>query len=102
METLVIPDSVTTIGNEAFNNCKSVKNLTIGSGVETIGENAFADVGDYASALNVTIKATTPPTASTPFYGCSKLQLIMVPAASLDAYESASGWSEYTDKIIAE
>ena len=37
----VIPDNVTTIGKAAFNACNGLKSLSIGSGVTTIGENAF-------------------------------------------------------------
>ena len=38
---LVIPDSVTNIGNYAFDNCSSLTSITIPEGVKSIGENAF-------------------------------------------------------------
>jgi len=36
-ETLVLPETVTSIGTEAFKNCKALKNLTLPSGLENIG-----------------------------------------------------------------
>lgn len=41
--TIAIPDTVTTIEASAFNSCSSLENLILGSGVKTIGENAFAN-----------------------------------------------------------
>ncbi|MDE6597668.1 MAG: leucine-rich repeat domain-containing protein, partial [Clostridia bacterium] len=41
IETLVIPDSVTTICEDAFSSCVELKYLTVGSGVTYIGRNAF-------------------------------------------------------------
>ena len=45
--SIVIPDSVTSIGDYAFYNYHNLSNCTIGSGVTSIGNNAFA----YCSVL---------------------------------------------------
>ena len=39
----MIPDSVTSIGDEAFWGCKSLTSITIPDSVTSIGEDAFAD-----------------------------------------------------------
>ena len=39
---LVIPNSVTSIGDAAFANCINLKSITIHDGVKTIGESAFS------------------------------------------------------------
>jgi hypothetical protein len=39
--TIVIPDSVTTISESAFGQCKKLKTVSIGVGVTTIEERAF-------------------------------------------------------------
>ena len=41
LTSITIPDGVTTIGERAFNWCSSLTNVTIGDGVTSIGEYAF-------------------------------------------------------------
>lgn len=41
--SVYIPNTIKTIGNDAFSGCSSMKSLTIGTGVITIGDNAFFD-----------------------------------------------------------
>ena len=43
---LVIPDSVTYIGENAFYHCRALRSITIGSGVQTIGAYAFHNCWD--------------------------------------------------------
>lgn len=43
LTNLVIPDSVTSICNNAFVYCRGLNSVTIGSGVTSIGMNAFAE-----------------------------------------------------------
>ena len=110
-----IPDSVTTIGDCAFYDSDSIsggdyKKITIGTGITSIGSSAFS--GAYSpngSTYNKTevlvIKATTPPTIGTGSYGQSFAfksgYKIYVPAASVDTYKAASGWSTYASNIFA-
>ena len=43
VQKLVIPDSVESIGNDAFRFCRSLKSVTLGKGVTSIGGGAFFD-----------------------------------------------------------
>jgi hypothetical protein len=54
---VTIPDSVKTIGNNAFVDCKLITNITIPSSVTRIGNNAFLNCEGLTS---VTIQGTIP------------------------------------------
>ena len=43
VSTIIIPDSVVSIGNRAFYNCEFLTSITIGNGVKKIGEDAFSN-----------------------------------------------------------
>ena len=42
-----IPDSVTSIGNDAFVDCSGLTNVTIGNNVISIGDEAFSECSDW-------------------------------------------------------
>lgn len=46
-----IPDSVTSIGDYAFNDCKKLTSITIPDGVTSIGDYAFADCTNLTSVI---------------------------------------------------
>ena len=111
---ITIPASVTSIGGQAFNHCTSFTSVTIPASVTRIEAGAFKSCGSLTS---VTCLAATPPELAAninalllarmtpPFYGAfyethESLQ-IKVPAASIDAYKGAVGWSGYAGKIVA-
>ena len=97
-----IPDSVTTIGDWAFDCCESLTNVTIPDSVTTIGVQAFYDC---SSLTSVYCKPTTPPAALS-YYGDWEAfdnnasgRKIYVPAESVEAYKSAYYWSGYKSSI---
>lgn len=60
ISNLVIPDSVTSIGNTAFGNSYSLRTIEIGSGITSIGDGAFKKYTGATGVLeSVTIKAVT-------------------------------------------
>ena len=94
-----IPNNVTSIGQYAFAGCKSFTGCTIGSGITSIGNRAFNNCSNLSG---VTINATTPPTlGNNAFYNTNDCP-IYVPSASVSAYQSASGWSDYSSRIQAK
>ena len=100
LRNITIPDSVTSIEGYTFQRCYSLRNITIPDSVTDIGAYAFADCG----AIAYHFKRNTPPTLSNTnaFSGISADTVFYVPASSLNAYKTASRWSTYADRIVAE
>ena len=99
---VTIPNSVTSIGNCAFLNCISLTSVTIPDSVETIEDYAFNGCTNLA---NVYCKPTTPPSvviydAWSAFDNNTANRKIYVPTASVNAYKTAEGWSDYADDIV--
>jgi hypothetical protein len=69
--SVLIPNSVTSIGDGAFYGCSGLTTLNIGSGVTSIGREAFA----YCSGLTgtLTIPNSVTSIGDGAFYGCSGL-----------------------------
>ena len=98
LTSVTIPDSVTTIGGGAFKICSSLTSVTIGDSVTRIVQDAFAYCGSLTS---VYCKAVTPPSGgSYMFYDNASGRKIYVPMESVDAYRSASYWSDYASSIV--
>ena len=76
IKDLVIPDSVTSIGNYAFSGCRGLTSLAIGASVTRIGESAF----DGCSYLtSVTIPNSVTFIGDSAFHYCSSLTSIVIP-----------------------
>ena len=74
--SVVIPDSVTSIGSYAFYNCTGLTSVTIGDSVESIGSSAFY----YCSSLtSVTIPDSVTSIGSSAFRDCSSLTSVTIP-----------------------
>lgn len=95
----VIPDGVTAVNHFAFYWCQSLTSVTIPSSVTAIGYSSFESC---KSLTSITCLATTPPALQYDytFYDTNNCP-IYVPAESVSAYQSASGWSAYASRITA-
>lgn len=81
-----IDNSCTSIADATFNDSTNITAITIGSGIQTLGNNVTVNSSNLAT---ITIKATTPPTAGTnPFKGSASAGILYVPSSSVSAYES--------------
>ena len=103
MEELVIGNSVTAIGENAFEGISTLKKVTIGESVKTIHNNAFYNCVNLETIFNY---RPTPTNAySTAFDGVDKFacSLYVLPS-SIDMYKNASVWRDfyYTYAIGAE
>ena len=99
--SLTIPNSVTTIGNSAFSYCSSFTgSLTIGSSVSSIGNEAFKNCTGLTSIM---VYPESVPTMGTDVFLNVPTDIpVTVPSVSLADYQSASGWSQFTNMHCME
>jgi hypothetical protein len=123
LRSVTIPNSVTTIEDETFHYCRSLTSVTIGNSVTSIGDWAFDGCTTLVSVTipssvtsieprafaectaltSIYVKAINPPSilhySTSPFYNVSTTIPVYVPCGSTTAYQSASGWSGFTNII---
>lgn len=123
IETIIIPNSVTSLGTQAFQNCTLLKSITIPNALTSVAAQTFIGCSNLQelefpntlttisaqafqscpSMLEYTFLSVTPPTlgATSAFSGIQSGCKIYVPDASVSAYQSATNWSTYASYIYA-
>ena len=76
IRTIMLQSGVTTIGDHAFDDCRSLTNVTIPSSVNSIGRYAFQSCH---SLINITIPSSVNPIREGVFMNCSNLVSITIP-----------------------
>ncbi len=82
----IIPDSVTTIVNYAFEDCESLTTITIGNSVTSIGSYAFYDCTNLTS---ITIPDSVTSIGEDAFNDCESLTSITIPDSVISIGEDA-------------
>ena len=92
LTSITIPNSVTSIGRWAFYYCSSLTSIVIPNSVTSIGDRAFR----YCTSLDtLTCLAMTPPALGEDvFYGCDNPTLF-VPCAALSDYQAHEQWGQF-------
>lgn len=101
----IIPETVTTIKEQALWECGGFETLIIPENVRTIESGAIHRCYDLEKVI---LNSSTPPTISSnnfnnnSFYGDYNLKIptFYVPAGSKSTYETADGWSLFKNYIV--
>ena len=123
----VLSEGVTTIGSHAFLDCGSLTSIEIPASVTSIGEYALSlcllfpvdgefkgDTYDMPERRNgasentcnnlqtITCYAVTPPSLEeNAFFGVKKSVSVYVPSQSVDLYQAADQWKDFSVNAIA-
>lgn len=97
-----LPESLKSIGNDAFRNCKAMESITIPANVESIGACAFADI-----YIDVYMDGTVPPSLNFNVQNewesiFTDATLIFVPNESIVTYRQAPSWEKYANQIVSK
>ena len=100
IKKVVLGSGVQNIGNNAFAGCYGMTDITIPDGVTSIGDSAF----DWCSALTeISIPGTVSSIGDSAFYGCSALTEISIPGTVSSIGDSVfSGCSALTEISIPD
>ena len=91
LKSITIPNSVTEIGGEAFKGCSSLESITIPNSVTEIGEYAFEGC---SSLVSIAIPNGVTEIGGSAFEGCSSLESITIPNSVTEiVYETFKGCS---------
>lgn len=107
-QEIKIPDTVLSIGNQAFCKAANVHTLIVGKNVESIGSIVVPLTSN--AEITVKMKGETPPklytaeTGATSFgqAGDSFFVRFVVPKGRGDVYRSEESWASYKDYITEE
>ena len=85
-ENTIIPNTVTTISENAFNGCTGLTEITIPNSVTSIGSNAFANC---TGLTDITLSNSLTGIGYCTFIGCSSLTSIVIPESVTSIGEGA-------------
>ena len=94
---IVIPSSVTSIGQFAFNGCKALLSVTIPNSVTSIGKKAFYDCNNLTTIIS---KMENPCDISNSEVFNNNKSYLVVPAGKRETYQTR-GWDIF-DNIIED
>ena len=97
IESYVIPSSVTSIGDLAFSDCRSLSEIVIPSSVASIGKGAFS----WCSSLSeIVIPSSVTSIGHSAFSGCRSLSEIVIPSSVTSIGDNAFPGCDSLSEIV--
>ena len=93
LTSVIIPDSIISIGESAFYGCSGITNLVIGENVGAINSYAFYRCLGITS---ITMPVSAYPTNSSTFNGCTKVNSVTLTKGTGTGYNYTSTTYKYT------
>lgn len=98
---LDLPPTLRKLDDYAFAACENnLRSVTVRSQLDTMGEAVFR----HANLNRIRFSAAVPPavTGEGPLYDIGRLDSIVVPCGSLNAWLSDSYWQEFADRYVED
>ena len=98
LTSVTIPNSVTSIGEEAFYGCSGLTSVTIPNSVTSIGDNAFdrADISTVISLIENPFTIYGKTSGSRTFsQNTFNNATLYVPKGTIDKYKATDGWKDF-------
>ncbi len=94
METLVLPETLKSIGYKSLSGCVALKGINLPASLDEIGYNALANC---IGLTYISCNALVPPSTLQSFTGVDKSIPVYVPCESVESYKAASEWKEFAN-----
>jgi len=102
LTSVTIPNSVISIGYQAFYGCSGLTSVTIGSGVTSIGGSAFngVDCPTVVSLIENPFKITGKTSDSRSFSQNTFINATLyVPKGTINKYKATGGWKDFSNIV---
>lgn len=104
LTSVSIPNTINTIGEKAFCDCYNLTEILLPSSIMQIQDYAFCIddpiFSDTFRDTSITCMAINPPVVGRNVFDHRNVLVIHVPSPSIEAYNTADGWSQYADVIV--